>query len=267
MADADDKPKEEEVVLADPTSQPPVDEPQEEPSAKEPEEQLEPDEADPPEEVTAEETPKEEESEKPPSRREQRRVRDLLAKYPQLADQPQAPSQQRNDRLDYSEALNADPDVIKQLETDRQREGQTQYNAGLEQAKSIQFHTRLEIDAPKIEAKYPKLNPESPDFDAAAADDINSMYIYLTGYNAQTGAILNPNIRYADFVEAQMGLSDRLASQKIAETTKNIAKQASTTAIRPDGSSAKRLNLNRQPHEMTMEELYASIGQPMPKKS
>lgn len=202
--------------------------------------------------------------EKPVSRREQKRVRDLLGKYPQLGNQTAPPA--RDGRLDYGEALDADPEVIKQLEADRQREGQMQYNAGLEQAKALQFHTRLEIDAPKIESKYPRLNPESPDFDAAAADDINSLYLALTGYNEQTGMVQNPNLRYADFVETQIGLSERLASRRVVESTKNIAKQTAATGLRPDGSSAKRMDLNKDPHAMTDEELKAVIAQSIPQQ-
>lgn len=218
--------------------------------------------AEPENDAAQEESKEEAPEEQPPSRREQKRVRDLLAKYPDLNNEP---SQPRQDRLDYS-ALEADPELIKQLEDDRQREGQTQYNAGLEQAKSIQYLTRLEIDAPKIESKYPKLNPDSPSFDAEAADDINSLYLELTGYDAKTGRVANPNLRYSDFVEVQMALSERLAAQKVQASVKNITKQAATTGLRPDGSSANRMNLNKDPQDMTTEELYAVLGQRPPTK-
>lgn len=219
-------------------------------------------EADAPQEESKEEAPETAVAEeKAPSRREQKRVRDLLTKYPELGE---ASPPKREDKLDY-QSLEADPELIQQLEADRQREGQTQYQAGLEQAKSLQYLTRLEIDAPKVESKYPKLNPDSPDFDALAADDINSLYLELTGYDQKTGKVANPNLRYADFVEVQMALSDRLATQKVEASVKNVAKQAAATGLRPDGSSAKRLDLSKDPSNMSIEELYASIGQKPPK--
>ena len=64
-----------------------------------------------------------------------------------------------------------------------------------------------------------------------------------------------------------MELSTRLAKSMTADTAKNIAKQAAQTGVRPDGSSAKRLNLNKAPQQMTTEELYAVLGQKPPAKN
>ena len=75
-----------------------------------------------------------------------------------------------------------------------------------------------------------------------------------------------PNIGYAEFVEARLEQAERLATRMNQETVKNVAKQAATTGLRPDGSSAKKLNLNQAPQNMSIEELYASIGQTPPKK-
>ena len=252
---------------------------------------VEPDEASPPEEPAEAESSKEEPAEvpetpenepepeaeaeepaeeKPPSRREQLRIQDLLKKY---GPPQERRTLKRDDALDYQTALDADPEVIKQLEEDRKREGDVRYNAGLEQAKTIQFHTRLEVDAPRVEGKYAFLNPSDKEkFDPVRANAMNQLYLNATGYypgdpaNGIPESVQNPNIRYREFVEAQMEFAEALMADRQSQTVKNITQQAAATGLRPDGSSAKRLNLNRNPQDMTMEELYASIGQTPPKQ-
>lgn len=210
--------------------------------------------------------------ERPPSRRETLRIQHLLKKYGPPPERP-APSNQRPDALNYDEALDADPEVIRRLEADREATGQRQYNAGLEQAKTIQFETRLDVDAPQVESKYKFLNPsDKQNFDPVRADAMNTLYLDTVGYDAgdaQRGippSVQNPNIRYRDFVEAQMEFAEALMADRVTETVKEVGKQASQTGLRPDGSSAKRMNLNKDPSEMSLEELYASIGQKPPKK-
>ena len=231
------EPEVEEQQAADaPTQDVPVEEPQEEtqeePAAEAPEEQ--------------------------PSRRESLRIQQLLEKYGEPDGKSAAPV--LPDALDYNTALDADPDAIKKFEDDRRKYGEELYNKGLQQAQSLQFHTRLEIDAPRVEARYPQLDKDSDQFDAHSADDLNSMYLTIVGYNPKDGTVKNPNLRYADFVDAQMALSKSLATRKITESSKNIAKQAATTGLRPDGSTAKRLDLNKAPEQMTDEELDAVLG-------
>ena len=210
------------------------------------------------------ETPEAEaEEEKPPSRREQLRIQQLLTKLKDKDTKSEVPG--GVEALDYATALNADPEVVEQLQADRKRYGEELYQRGLQQANSMQFHTRLEIDAPKVEAKYAQLNKESDQFDPAIADALNSAYLQLVGYDERTDTVQNPNIRYADYIEAQFELANALASEKTARTTKNIAKQAAATGLRPDGSTAKRLNLDKAPEDMTVEELQAKIAQSLPK--
>ena len=210
-----------------------------------------------------EEEPEEEEVEEPKlspraeKRIEQLKIKSLIADLKQKS-QPQVPSIKPG--LDYKETLEADPEVLAQFEQDRIDYGQQNYQAGLEQAKSIQFHTRLEIDAPKIESKYPILSPGSEDFRENAADAINEFYIALTGYDRETGTVEKPNIRYSNYVDAIMELVDTVASQKTQKSTKNIARQAAQTGLRPDGSRAKRLDLSKAPEQMSDEELDAFIN-------
>jgi hypothetical protein len=203
---------------------------------------------------------------KPPSRREQRRIHQLLTKYPELdkpqpqqPQQPQTPAKQPG-AMDYKEALDTDDETIKQLEADREQFGKTQYNAGLEQAKSIMFHTRLEVDAPRIEAKYPFLDKNSDKFKPEAAQDVNTLYLTLSGYDPKTGSVENPNLRYGAFVDTIFSLAQDIASDEAREITKNVKSQAAKTGLRPGANSAKpTLNLNKAPQEMTDEELKEKL--------
>lgn len=219
------------------------------------------------EEAPAVEESKVEETEKPPSRREQLRIQDLLKKYGPPPERPAAPS--NTEVLDYAKELNADPDVIKQLEADRERAGQQQYqqgqSEGLKRAEFLDWKTSLKIDAPNIEKKYPILDPSSSDFHPAVADSMNTWYLKMSGFDPNTQTVANNDISYADFVEANMELVEEIAGQKNVQTVKNVAKQAAQTGLRPDGSSAPAMNLNKDPQNMTMEELYASLGQKAPK--
>ena len=210
-----------------------------------------------------EEAPEETPEEEPPvSRRKAERLEKLESLVSRLkgtetpTSQPETPG-----TLDYGTALDAAPEVIQQLEADRKAATAASYTQGLEQAKSMQFHTRLEIDAPKIETKYPLFNKDSEDFNPAAANAINSWYLASVGFDSKTDAVANPNIRYADFVEGIMELADNMAGNKVEKTQANITKQAAQTGMRPDGSSAKRLNLNKAPSDMSDEELKAVLAQ------
>jgi hypothetical protein len=206
-----------------------------------------------PEEETAQE-----EAPQPASPRENLRIQKLLERMKQAPVQPEPV---KATGIDYGTALDADPEVIQQLEADRQAASQTAYSQGLEQAKSIQFHTRLELDAPKVEGKYAVLNPEdSESFNPALANAVNTWYLQTAGYDPATGSVTNSDIRYADFVESIMELGEVIGAKKAAVAAKNVAKQARSTGLRPDGSSAKRLDLTKRPDQMTDEELDAFLS-------
>ena len=206
-----------------------------------------------------------------PSRRETLRIQQLLKKYGPPPETPQPSQFKRDDALDYGSALDADPEIIQRLEADRTAEGEARYQQGQNdvraELRTSEWRTLLNFDAPQTEAKYDWLNPKKPEtFDPALADAVNEEYKAVVGYDERTGLVSRPDIRYSDFIEARVELSTRLAKSMTADTAKNIAKQAAQTGVRPDGSSAKRLNLNKAPQEMTTEELYAAIGQKPPKK-
>lgn len=214
---------------------------------------------------TSEETESEDsEDEKPKSRRENLRIQQLVEKLRSQRAEPVIPS--KEDSLDYKTALDADDEVIKKLEDDRKAAAQYSFDQGVARANAIQFHTRLEIDAPKVASKYPQFDKDAEEFNPVAANAINQWYLATVGYDSKSDTVKNPGVRYADFVEGIMELADEMASHKVARTKSNIAKQAASTGLRPDGSSAKRLNLNQAPETMTDEELDAIIGAAIPKK-
>lgn len=209
------------------------------------------------------EEPVEEQDPQPMSRRKAERLEKLEA----LAQRLRGPEQSapRNPQgINYQEMIDADPQTLQQLEQKSKEFGESQYNAGLEQAKSIQFHTRLEIDAPRVESKHPQFNPSSPDFVPGAVSAVNQLYLALTGYDPKTDTVSNPNLRYADFADAIMELSGALEGQRTVKTTQNIAKQAANTGLRPDGSSARRMDLTKDPSQMTDAELKAAVDLTMP---
>jgi len=196
----------------------------------------------------------------PISHREQMRVKDLLGKY----GKPEDPGKPEvKDALDYDKELATDEETLKKLKDDREKVAATSFNEGLEQAKSMQFMTRLEIDAPRVEAKYPQLDPESPDFKEAAATDVNLLYLQLSGFDPQTQRVQNPNIRYSSFVDTVFALVNDLASQKAREITTTVKKQVAKTGLRPGGSS-KKLDLSKSPEQMSDEELDAYLAQVLP---
>lgn len=245
-----------EEVVADESQ--PAEEQQQDQSAPEEQEQQE--------EAQEEQEEGEEQAPEQPSRREQLRIQQLLEKYGNPDDRkPAAPS--RKDQLNYQEALDADEEVINRLEADRNAVGDSRYNEGLARAEYLNWNTQLKIAAPQVESQYPVLNPrDKENFNPAVADAVNRWYVNMAGYNPQTQTVANPNVDYAEFVDGFMELVQETAGRQAARETKNIAKQAATTGLRPDGSSAKALDLDKAPGEMTMEELYAAIGQKAPKK-
>lgn len=200
-----------------------------------------------------------EEPEKPVSRREQLRVNQLLEKMAKGKEKkPQDPGSQG---VDYRKLIDADEDTYKALEEASQQSGKAFYNEGLEQSKSIQFHTRLEIDAPRVEAKYPQLDKASDQFNPAIANAINTWYLQTAGFDPSTDRVENPDIRYAEFVESVFELGNAIGSEKSQRSATNIKRQAASTGLRPDGSQGKRLNLNKAPGAMTDEELDAALNQ------
>lgn len=207
------------------------------------------------------------------SRRENLRIQKLVSKLRQQPQQTASPLQQPQSAFDYRKELTADEEIYTQLESDRQNYGQANYTAGLEQAKSLQFVTRLEIDAPKVASKHKFMNQDDKqNFKPAVASAINEWYLQTTGYDpgdrqqGRSETVQNPDLRYGDFVDGIVELAEQIAGNRTASATKNIARQAATTGLRPDGSAAKSFDFSKAPEAMTDEELDAFISQSMPSR-
>lgn len=243
------KPTEEEEPK--PESQEPE---KQEPESNEPEgEQQEPEEKEDPNS----------EEERQPSRREQLRINDLLKKYGEPTQEPPKPKADSDKTLDYESELEADPETVRRLQEDRERFAQQRYEEGLERANSIQFHTRLEVDAPKVEAKYSFLDKSSDDFNPEAAQAMNLKYLQFVGYDPNSGSVRDAATRYSDFVDAEMQFANAIAQKEIREQAEQITRQASQTGLRPDGAAPK-MNLSKLPEDMSDDELDAVIAQAVP---
>lgn len=216
-------------------------------------------------EQSEEQAEEEEPSETPPiSRRKAARLEKLESLVDRLKGEEKQPAFNQPKGMDYRKTLDADEETVNQLEADRKSYAEASFQQGVEQARTLQFHTRLEIDSPRVESKYPLFDTGSSEFKPEAANAINRWYLAAVGYDAENDTVKNPNVRYMDFVDGIMELADSMAGVKVEKTQQNIAKQAAQTGLRPDGSSAK-MNLNKPPGQMTDEELKAVIAQAIPK--
>lgn len=191
-----------------------------------------------------------EEEEQPVSRRENKRIQDLTRKLAEAQQStPQRVTQQRQiiDDGDYSS---------EEVNGLAQQYGQEQYNAGLARANAIAFQTDLKIDAPRVAQKYEVLDQNSDNFDPGVAAFINESYLKTVGYNAGTGMVQNNNIGYEEYVDAQMELVEALSASKSADSTRNLAKQAARTGVRPSGVSKSYSGAD--PSKMSLEQLQAA---------
>lgn len=181
--------------------------------------------------------------ERPPSRRESKRIQQLIAKMQnQQQDSNNLPFPDTNDNFSNNQKQRIidegeyDLDEINQMAGNYANE---MYQKGLSQAQQWQnasmFSTRLEIDGPQVMSKYDAFNPKADDFNSSIANMVNSMYLKFVGYNPKTGTVVNPNIRYEEFVDAYMESVDVLSSQNRAKSSQNIAKQVANSGMRPNG--------------------------------
>lgn len=221
------------------------------------------------EEPEQESTDEEKEEEPDLSPRQQKRVDQIEEKAKELKlnkilDRIQSAPKpnQRNEALDYRSAIEADDAVYQTLEQDRTQYGDARYNEGLELVKAMEFRTNIKLDLPLVKDKLDKLDP-------ADAEAIDKEYLMYTGYDPETGFVKNPEIGYADFVEAQIERAERLASNLHVASQKNIAKQAAKTGVRPDGGSRSGIKIQNpgdiskltpEQFEKNREAIYKQLG-------
>lgn len=138
---------------------------------------------------------------------------------------------------DYREMIDAPDEVYETLNQDRESYGDQKYNEGLQVANAIEWKTNMRMDLPLVKEKLDNLDP-------ADAEAIDREYLIFSGFDPNTGFINNPNIGYADFVEARIQQAERLASSMNLKSQKNIARQAAQTGVRPDGGAHKGLQIS-----------------------
>jgi hypothetical protein len=228
---------------------------------EEPTEQVESDEAVEEDQPEEQEEPQPEVEEPQPSRREQLRVQKLLEKYGTPPD-IKAPKVQGT--LDYNEALEADEDTIRKFEADRQFASDAAFREGLQQSQVREWNRDVKYEFPAVKQKFEFMDPDSEKYDKRKADVLDEKYLRFVGFKPATettqASVMYPDVSYLDFIESEMEFASELAADRVATSTKNIAKQAAQTGLRPDGSKAKSLNLNKTPETMTDEELDAFIS-------
>lgn len=205
----------------------------------------------------------EEEAERQPSRREQLRIQNLLRKYPETYRE-EIKQQSQDAGVNYRDMIDADDEVYRQLDQASKQYGEQRYQQGQNETRReldrIRFENRLEVDAPKVESKYPQLDKSSDEFNPAVADSLNQMYLSTIGYDPRTGYVQNANLRYSEYIDAMFELVNEAAARQTETTRRNVTKQASRTGLRPDGSSPTRsLDLSKDPSQMSDAELDAAL--------
>lgn len=203
-----------------------------------------------------------------PSRREQLRVQDLLKKYGPPANR-QAPSQVAPD---FRSRVNAEEDIYKELEETAIQYGDQRASQAISQAEYTTWKRFLQMEESGIRKQYDVLDPSNKEkYHPALEKALQEKYLRMVAYDAGDPnqgippSVGYPDISYTDFVESEMEFADELASIKVSTATQNIAKQAATTGLRPDGSAPKQRNLNKAPEDMTDDELQAAIKATMPR--
>lgn len=207
------------------------------------------------EETSEEQSEEATEEEEDLSNRQQKRIDQIKPlKLNSLLERIKTP-QSKYTPPNLRDRIEADDAIIEDLESINTQA----YSEGLRQANSIRVHTQLEIDGPKAASKYPILDQDSNEFNPAVADTLNNLYLDRVGYDPKTDTFSDPNVRYLPFMDAIMELVDTVASNKVQESRKNIAQQASNTGIRPNGTAAKAYT-GDDPSKMTNEQLSAMIS-------
>jgi hypothetical protein len=202
-------------------------------------------------------------TEKPTSPRENKRIQRLLDKLQvQEEAKKEAPTltPKQIEEGDYT------LDQINAMFKEGQQEAYTTaLQKAQESANATTFATRLEIDAPKMHSKYPYLDPESDEFDPGRSEFVNRLFLTTVGYDDKTGIVKNTGLRYNEFIEGFQEMVELSTNSQRADSTKNIAKQAAQTGIRPGGVT-KTVYQGDDPRKMTDAQLDAAIANMLPKR-
>jgi hypothetical protein len=139
----------------------------------------------------------------------------------------------------------------EQLEQDRKSAAANARNEGMaagysqaaQHEQKERWADRLESDSERVTAKYKALqnDTDNKEYDPDLEADLVQNYMKFIGLtkDAKTGVvnIEKPNIRFRDYVEAEMQRLEKYAERQHAQSSRNITSQASKTGMRPNGQS------------------------------
>jgi len=156
-----------------------------------------------------------------------------------------APTPKKYEPLTFKEGEEYDP---KQLEEDRQKvadnsrsEGREQgYRQGTTRATLENFETKLDIDKDRVAAKWDSLDPDAEGYNPKLEQYLVTQYIAFAGVEKDAKgniSITRPNIRFRDFVDAEMQNMEDYASTRNQQSTNNVRQQAARTGVRPGGQT------------------------------
>jgi len=153
---------------------------------------------------------------------------------------------QKHTPLEFKDGAEYDPEA---LEADRKAvadgkfaEGvRTGLNQGSSQAAKERWADHFEIDSDRVRARYSELDADNPEtYNPKREATLVQKYIRFTGVTKDSRgriSIERPNVRFKDFVEAEMQELQDYATERGAETSKNIKSQAAKAGTRPTGQA------------------------------
>lgn len=116
---------------------------------------------------------------------------------------------------------NEDEPDVAQIATEKARE------TVMETLRTERILSTIKEDVKEVEAKYPELNPNAPEYDRVLLAKVS------TWYKAQFKE--NNELRLKDFVEEVFALRERGIEKGRQEVTGKIAKQSAEQALTPSG--------------------------------
>lgn len=100
---------------------------------------------------------------------------------------------------------------------------------------------RFDTDSERVSGKWDALNSDKTDtYNPKLEAQLVQRYIAFAGVekdNSGRVTIQKPNIRFRDFVDAEMKNLEDYAAERNAASSKNLVKQAAQTGVRPNGQA------------------------------
>lgn len=147
--------------------------------------------------------------------------------------------------LDIKPDTEYDPEDLKAdrqgaVDNARSEGVQVGITQGTSQVQKELWADRFEIDSERVTTRWEALNDESDHYNPKLEATLVQKYIQFAGVTRDDKgriSIEKPNIRFKDFVEAEMQNLEDYAAQRGAEASKNVKSQAAKTGVRPSGQA------------------------------